>query len=103
MNLLHRHTMSVFNQHRHETDGFTLDYESASDDFIFDLKPVSSEFLQSMEQILKTVHPKHLTATKKTVSYLIGLRHRQQVAWEAKLKEFKTRLNNTKQWVQNHA
>jgi len=94
---------SIFNQHKNETNGFTMDYEAASDDEVFDMKPVDQntiEFLTTV--IVKIVKPEHLPQLKKHIAYLIGLRHRQVEALENKLSEFDNRLNNTAKWVQEH-
>jgi hypothetical protein len=94
---------SVFNQHKHETNGFTMDYEAASDDEVFDLKPVEQSTIDFITTVIvKIVKPEHLPQLKKHIAYLIGLRHRQQVACENKLAEFEQRLNNTTKWVKEH-
>jgi hypothetical protein len=94
---------SLFNQHKHETSGFTLDYEAANDDDVFDLKPVSQELIEFLTTVIvKITKPEKLPELKKNIAYLIGLRHRQQVAWTNKLADFDNRLNNTAKWVQEH-
>lgn len=96
--------MSVFNQHRHETDGFTLDIESLTDDEAFSMKPVMQDTIKGLSSlVLKIIHPKQAPELKTQIAYLIALRDRQERAWEAKRAEFQTRLNNTNQWVQNNA
>ncbi len=94
---------SIFNQHKHETNGFTMDYEAASDDKVFDMKPVSQGLIDFLTNgVIKCTKPEHLQILKKNIAYLIGLRHRQQEAWTNKLADFETRLNNTRKWVQEH-
>lgn len=93
----------VFNQHKDETNGFTMDYEAASDEDIFDLTPVEQNTIDFLTKVIvKIVKPEHIPQLKKHIAYLIGLRHRQEEAWENKLAEFEQRLNNTKKWVQEH-
>ncbi len=94
---------SVYGQHNYETSGFTLDYEAANDDDVFDLKPVSQELIDFLTTVIvKITKPEKLPELKKNIAYLIGLRHRQQVAWTNKLADFDNRLNNTAKWVQEH-
>lgn len=94
---------SMYNQHKYETRGFTLKYESETDDEVFDLKPVSQGLIDFLTNgVIKCTKPEELPQLKKNIAYLIGLRHRQQEAWTNKLADFETRLNNTKKWVQEH-
>jgi hypothetical protein len=94
---------SIFNQHHYETEGFTWDYEAANDDDVFWTKPVDQKTIDFLTTVMvKITKPEKLPELKKNIAYLIGLRHRQQVAWTNKLAEFDNRLNNTAKWVQEH-
>jgi hypothetical protein len=93
-----------FNCHKQDTAGFTLDIESLTDDEAFEMAPVMQDTINGLSSlVLKIVHPKQAPELKTQIAYLIALRDRQERAWDAKRTEYKTRLNNTKQWVQNHA
>lgn len=93
-----------FNCHKQDTEGFTLDIESLTDQEAFNMPWVFQDTIDGLSGIiLKIVHPKERAKLKIQIAYLIALRHRQEKAWEAMQKEFQTRLNNTKQWVQLHS
>lgn len=93
-----------FNCHSIDTDGFTRDIESLTDDEAFEMAPVMQDTIKGLSSlILKIIHPKQAPELKTQIAYLIALRDRQERAWEAKRTEFQTRLNNAKQWVQNNA
>jgi len=93
-----------FNCHKQDTAGFTIDIESLTDDEAFAMLPVMQDTIKGLSYlILKIIHPKQAPELKTQIAYLIALRDRQERAWDAKRIEFQTRLNNTKQWVQNHA
>lgn len=93
-----------FNCHSIDTAGFTRDIESLTDDEAFEMAPVMQDTISGLSSlVLKIVHPKQAPELKTQIAYLIALRDRQERAWDAKRTEYKTRLNNTKQWVQNHA
>ena len=93
-----------FNCHKQDTAGFTLDIESLTDDEAFEMTPVMHDTIKGLSSlVLKIIHPKQAPELKAQIAYLIALRDRQERAWEAKRAEFQTRLNNTKQWVQNNA
>lgn len=93
-----------FNCHSIDTAGFTRDIESLTDDEAFEMAPVMQDTINGLSSlVLKIVHPKQAPELKTQIAYLIALRDRQERAWEAKRNEFQTRLNNTNQWVQNHA
>lgn len=93
-----------FNCHKQDTEGFTRDIESLTDDEAFEMTPVMQDTISGLSSlVLKIIHPKQAPELKTQIAYLIALRDRQQRALEVKLTEYKTRLNNTNQWVQNHA
>ena len=93
-----------FNCHKQDTAGFTLDIESLTDDEAFEMTPVMQDTINGLSSlVLKIIHPKQAPELKAQIAYLIALRDRQERAWDAKRTEFQTRLNNTKQWVQNNA
>lgn len=93
-----------FNCHSIDTAGFTREIESLTDDEAFEMKPVQHDTITGLYSlVLKIIHPKQAPELKTQIAYLIALRDRQERAWDAKRTEFLTRLNNTKQWVQNHA
>lgn len=93
-----------FNCHSIDTAGFTRDIESLTDDEAFEITPVMQDTINGLSSlILKIIHPKQAPELKTQIAYLIALRDRQERAWDAKRTEYKTRLNNTNQWVQSHA
>lgn len=93
-----------FNCHSIDTAGFTLNIESLTDDEAFEMLPVMQDTIKGLSSlVLKIIHPKQAPELKTQIAYLIALRDRQERAWDAKRIEFQTRLNNAKQWVQNHA
>lgn len=92
-----------FNNHRYETDGFTWDYTSATDEQVFVTAQVDKDTIEGLSQIiLKIIKPQHRQKLREQIAYLIGLRHRQAEVWEKYLADCETRTNNVKQWVQLH-
>lgn len=87
----------------YETNGFAWDYTAATDEQVFDVSTVAQDTIDGLSEIiLKIVKPQHRQKLKKQISYLIGLRHRQQEVWAKQLADFQNRTNNVNQWVLQH-
>lgn len=87
----------------YETNGFTWDYTAATDEQVFDVATVAQDTIDGLSEIiLKIVKPQNRQKLKKQISYLIGLRHRQQEVWAKQIEDFQNRTNNVNQWVLQH-
>lgn len=87
----------------HETNGFAWDYTAATDEQVLETAPISGDTIDGLSQvIMKIVKPQYRRKLRKQISYLIGLRHRQQEVWAAYMEDCKNRTNNTNQWVSQH-
>ena len=87
----------------YETNGVTWDYTTATDSQVFDVIPVAQDTIDGLSQvIMKIIKPHQRRKLKNQITYLIGLRHRQQDVWAKQIADFKNRTNNVNSWVQLH-
>ena len=90
--------------HRNDTENFTINFQSESDEFIRTLTPVKPDTLEGLTQIImKIVIPKQRATLRKQIAYLIGLQKKQQDVWSRYIADCQTRTNNTNQWVSQNA
>jgi hypothetical protein len=90
--------------HRHDTENFTLNFQSESDDYIRSLTPVKPDTLEGLTGIImKIVLPNHRATLRKQITYLIGLQKKQQDVWARYIADCHARTNNTNQWVSQNA
>lgn len=78
---------SIFNQHRHETDGFTLKLDNLPDAVLVSLRPVSTEFMAYVNTALQIVHKKHHPEIKNAIAYLNCLQELQAAAWQRTIQQ----------------
>ena len=97
-----RHWLSIMGQHRYETAGFSLNLAELTDAELVNLKTVTANFLDFAPVMFQVVHPKQHAELRRAVAYLTELSELQNEAWGHKQKEFETRQQNVKQWVQKH-
>jgi hypothetical protein len=89
--------------HRNDTENFTINFQSESDEFIRTMTPVKLDTLEGLTGIImKIVLPKHRAELRKQISYLIGLQKKQQDVWARYIADCQTRTNNTNQWLQEY-
>lgn len=90
--------------HRNDTENFTINFQSETDEFIRTLTPVKPDTLEGLTGIImKIVLPKHRAELRKQIAYLIGLQKKQQDVWARYIADCQTRTNNTNQWVSQNA
>jgi hypothetical protein len=90
--------------HRNDTENFTLNFQSESDEYIRSLTPVKPDTLEGLTGIImKIVLPNHRAQLRKQISYLIGLQKKQQDVWDRYIADCQTRTNNTNQWLSQNA
>jgi hypothetical protein len=83
-----------------QTDGFSFDYISASDEDVFNLTPIAQDTIDGLSQlIMKMILPAQRAKLRKQIAYIIGLRAKQQEVWSRKIEEFSQRTKNTNEWV----
>lgn len=83
-----------------QTDGFTWDYNTATDEEVFELSPIAKDTVTGLHDIiLKIIKPEQRPLLRKHIAYIIGLRDRQAGVWRKKLEEYAERTKNTNQWV----
>ena len=93
-----------FSIHRHDTENFTLNFQSESDEYIRSLTPVKPDTLEGLTGIImKIVLPNHRAQLRKQIAYLIGLQKKQQDVWTRYIADCQSRTNNTNQWVSQNA
>ena len=89
--------------HHHQTNGFTWDYTTATDEDVLETTDVFSGTLDGLSQVILTIIlPKHRPILRRQIAYLIGLRQRQAEAWTNLIADCEARTNNTNQWVQQN-
>jgi len=90
--------------HRNDTENFTINFQSESDEYIRSLTPVKPDTLEGLTGIImKIVLPSHRATLRKQIAYLIGLQKKQQDVWARYIADCQTRTNNTNQWVSQNA
>lgn len=89
-----------FITHQRETNGFTWDFQEATDDEVLDTTQVSKDTIDGLANvIMKIIVPNQKKALRNHIAYLIGLQSRQADAWALYIADCQTRTNNTNQWV----
>lgn len=74
--------LSLATQYHHETQGFTLDLHSLSDDDLRAIKQVSAEFIDYAPHMERTIHPAAVPKFKEMIPYLQVLSALQSEAWD---------------------
>jgi hypothetical protein len=89
-----------FLNHHHQTEGFTWNYNKATDDDVLSTTTVFPDTIQGLsDQILKSIVPKQRPQLRKDITYLIGLQERQKQAWDNYLADCNSRIKNTEKWL----
>ena len=90
--------------HRNDTENFTINFQSETDEFIMTMTPVKPDTLEGLTGIImKIILPKQRAELRKQIAYLIGLQKKQQDVWARYIADCHTRTNNTNQWVSQNA
>ena len=90
--------------HRNDTEIFTINFQSETDEFIRNMTPVKQDTINGLtEVIMKIVLPKHRVELRKQIAYLIGLQKKQQDVWAKYIADCEARANNTNKWVSQNA
>lgn len=95
--------LSAKNQFAYETENFTVDLHSLTDDKLTNFKIVSPEFLNSAPVIFNVIHPKHHTELRKIIAYLTELQRLQSGAWQRTIEEGQKQTEKIKQWLQRRS
>jgi len=103
MNQIREHVELIqfrMKNHHYQTDGFTWDYNSATDEQVLTTTNVFPETLDGLTRvIMKIILPKDRPTLRRQIAYLSGLQQRQAKAWQWYIADCQTRTNNTNQWV----
>jgi hypothetical protein len=86
--------------HQHETQNFTLNLETLTDDELTALRGVSPEFLDCVPVMLPAVKSKHAAELKGIVVYLTHLNALQAAAWQRTLAKYQAEEDRINAWMQ---
>lgn len=74
--------LSILNQHRDETQNFTIPPHTLTYAELIGMKPVTDALLHDLPKILYVFHPKELPKIRRAIAYLTDLKERQSAAWQ---------------------
>ena len=94
--------LSAMNQHRHETNEFSVVVGQLTDDELTRLKIPSDWFIDFAPFMFRAVAPKHHPELRSAIAYLAELKYRQQEAWQRDFEKSKTRGERIAAWIEKH-